>query len=453
LSNRTIYIERFLLKKLRMKKNKLLIIVLCLIGALVLFLVIGRQAGWIGGNAGLRVTVEEAELRNIVEIVTASGKVQPIVEVKISPDVSGEIIELPVREGDFVKRGALLARINPDLYESAVERMVAALNTSRANLANTRARASQADAQFINARSVHNRNQRLFEQQAISESEYDASRAQFLVAQAEVEAARQSVVAAEFQVKSAQAAVTEARESLAKTSIFAPMDGTISRLDAELGERVVGTSQFAGTEIMRIANLTSMEVLVQVNERDVVRVKQGDSASIQIDAFRDYNFSGVVTSISNSAMVTGQATDQVTNFEVKIQIDPASYNFLVNAATPHLSPFRPGMSATVEVQTRRVSNVVTVPIQAVTTREDQSANADTLATAGGSKEFVFVYDAGIARIKEVTSGLQDTRYIEIVNGLDSGMTVITGPFRLVSQELKDGDAVIKSAREAVFGQE
>lgn len=439
-----------------MKKNKLLIIVLTLLGVLIIALVIARQAGWIGSPEGERVTVEQVAYRNILEIVTASGRVQPIIEVKISPDVSGEIIELPVREGAFVRRGELLARINPDLYESAVERMVATLNTSRANLANSRARASQADAQFINARAVFARNQSLFEQQAISESEYDAARAQFLVAQAEVEAARQSVIAAEFQVKSAQAAVTEARESLAKTSIFAPMDGTISRLDAELGERVVGTSQFAGTEIMRIANLTSMEVLVQVNERDVVRVEHGDSAIIEIDAFRDQHFKGVVTSISNSAMVTGQAVDQVTNFEVKIQIDPASYNSLINPETPHLSPFRPGMSASVEVQTRRVENAITVPIQAVTTRTPEESRGDTIAIPGplgNIQEYVFVYQQGVARLQKVQSGLQDNHYIEIKEGLDTSMTVITGPFRLVSQDLNDGDPVIKSTRTAVFEQE
>jgi len=439
-----------------MKKNKLLIIVLTLLGVLIIALVIARQAGWIGSPEGARVTVEQAAHRNILEIVTASGRVQPIIEVKISPDVSGEIIELPAREGAFVRRGDLLARINPDLYESAVERMVATLNTSRANLANARARASQADAQFINARAVFARNQRLFEQQAISEAEYDAARAQFLVTQAEVEAARQSVIAAEFQVKSAQAAVTEARESLAKTSIFAPMDGTISRLDAELGERVVGTSQFAGTEIMRIANLTSMEVLVQVNERDVVRVEHGDSAIIQIDAFRNQHFKGVVTSISNSAMVTGQAVDQVTNFEVKIQIDPASYSTLVNPETPHLSPFRPGMSASVEIQTRRAENAITVPIQAVTTRTPEENRGDRIATPGplgNIQEYVFVYQQGVARLQKVQSGLQDNHYIEIIDGLDTTMTVITGPFRLVSQELNDGDPVIKSTRTAVFEQE
>lgn len=439
-----------------MKSKSLLKITLISFGVLVVFLIVGRTAGWIGSPEGKRVTVEEVGRRGIVEIVTASGKVQPVVEVKISPDVSGEIIELPVREGAFVRRGDLLARINPDLYESALDRVTAALNTSRANLANGRARGLQADARFITARSNYARNQRLFEQQAISEADYDAARAEYLVAQAEVEAARQSIIAAEFQVKSAEAAVTEARESLAKTSIFAPMDGTISRLDAEIGERVVGTSQFAGTEIMRIANLNHMEVLVQVNENDIIRVNENDTAVIEIDAFRGRRFTGIVASIANSALVTGQALDQVTNFEVKIHILPDSYRDLIFADRPHLSPFRPGMSATTEIQTRRAIDVLSVPIQAVTTRQDEGNGQDTAAvqaeTQVAVQEYVFLYKEGKAVLQKVQSGIQDTRFIEIVEGIEPGTMVITGPFRAVSQELNDGDAVLKTTRQELFGE-
>src|SRR5690554_5501565 len=312
-----------------MKNKKLLRLILIVLVLLVAFLILGSKLGWIGSPEGSRVSVEEVSRRSIVEIVTASGKVQPVTEVKISPDVSGEIIELPIREGDFVKRGDLLAKINPDLYVSTLDRVAASVSTSRANLANARARSSQAEAQFINATSSFNRNKQLFDQHAISESEFDAARAQYLVAQAEVEAARQSVIGAEFQVRSAEASLKEARESLAKTSIFAPMDGTISRLDAEIGERVVGTSQFAGTEILRIANLNQMEVLVEVNENDIIRVNEGDTASIEIDAFLGTNFLGVVTAISNSAKTEGLTVDQVTNFEVKIQILAESYQHLV----------------------------------------------------------------------------------------------------------------------------
>jgi HlyD family secretion protein len=467
-----------------MKTKKPLKYGLILVGVLIIFLVVARNAGWVGSQEGVRVSTELVERRNIMEIVTASGKIRPVTEVKISPDVSGEIIQLEIQEGDFVERGQLLARINPDLYESALDRVEASLNTSRANLANARARASQAQAQFINATASFNRNKQLYEQNAISESEFDAAYAQYLVAQAEVEAGKQSVVAAEFQVKSAEAGLKEARESLQKTSLFAPMDGTISRLDAEIGERVVGTSQFAGTEIMRIANLNQMEVLVNVNENDIVRVNEGDTATIQVDAFFADRFRGVVTSIANSAAVEGLTADQVTNFEVRISVLPESYAHLQHPDRPHLSPFRPGMSATVDIQTKQVSDVLSVPIQAVTTREpsagpardgeespegddadagleadraEQSvgseASADSsLQTADASRpqEYVFVYRDGKAVQMAVTSGVQDSQYIEILEGLEEGDEVITGPYRVVSRNLQDGDHVEKVNRQDLF---
>jgi HlyD family secretion protein len=439
-----------------MKNKKLIRIVLIVLAALVVFLIVGRKLGWIGPQEGTRVSVEEVSRRSIVEIVSASGKVQPVIEVKISPDVSGEIIELPIREGDFVRRGDLLARINPDLYVSALDRVAASLSTSRANLANTRARASQAEAQFINATSIYNRNKQLFDQQAISASEYDAARAQFLVAQAEVEAARQSVVGAAFQVKSAEATLKEARESLAKTSIFAPMDGTVSRLDAEIGERVVGTSQFAGTEIIRIANLNQMEVLVEVNENDIIRVNDGDTATIEIDAFLGEKFTGVVTAIANSAKVAGLSVDQVTNFEVRIQILPESYAHLLNPERPHLSPFRPGMSATVDIRTKQVFDALSVPIQAVTTRQDEGQKADSMAAAvertTRPQEYVFLYKDGKAVLQKVISGIQDSQYIEVSEGLEEGQEVITGPYRAISRLLKDGDAATKTPRQDLFGE-
>ncbi len=443
-----------------MKTKKLVRYGLILLGALILFLIIGRSAGWIGAFEGHRVTTEKAEKRTIVETVTASGKVRPVTEVKISPDVSGEIIELNIEEGDYVERGQLLVRINPDLYESALARVEASLNTSRANLANARARTSQAEAQHINAQASYNRNKSLFEDHTISESEYDAARSNYLVAQAEVEAARQSVVGAEFQVKSAEATVKEARESLLKTNIFSPMDGTISRLDVEIGERVVGTSQFAGTEIMRIANFDHMEVVVDVNENDIVRVSQGDTAFIELDAFFTETFTGVVTAIANSAKEEGLATDQVTNFEVRILILPESYAHLVSEGSLITSPFRPGMSATVDIQTHRAENVISVPIQAVTTREAERGGSgpERGDTQEGSRrarpqEYVFLYKDGKAVQHPVTSGIQDTYHIQIVEGLEEAQEVISGPYRMVSRELKDGEEVVKSRREEVFGQD
>ena len=446
-----------------MKTKKLVKYALIGLGVMILALVVGRQAGWIDTAEVLQVSAEEVQRRDIVEIVTASGRIRPVTEVKISPDVSGEIILLPVIEGDLVERGQLLARINPDLYESALDRVTASLNTSRANLANARARASQADAQFINATASYNRSKLLYDQNAISESEYDSARAQYLVAQAEVEAGRQSVIGAEFQVKSAEAALKEARESLSKTNIYSPMAGTISRLDVELGERVVGTSQFAGTEIMRIANLNKMEVVVNVNENDIIRVNEGDTAIIQVDAFFTDRFRGTVTSIANSAKVEGLSVDQVTNFEVRIGILPDSYSHLQLENKEHLSPFRPGMSASVDIRTKQVTAALSVPIQAVTTRDIESANqnnsednneADTVSEGiqepARPQEYVFLYKDGKAVRQAVTSGIQNTQYIEITEGLDKGQEVITGPYRLVSRTLKDGNKVEKVNRQDLF---
>lgn len=451
-----------------MKTKKTLKYALIGLGVLILFMVVGRKAGWIGAAEALRVSTELIERRNIVEIVASSGKIRPVTEVKISPDVSGEIILLNVKEGDFVERGQLLARINPDLYESALDRFNASLNTSRANLANSKARASQSEAQFINATSSYNRNKLLFDQNAISASEYDAARAQYLVAQAEVEAGRQSVVAAEYQVKSAEAAVKEARESLLKTNIFSPMDGTVSRLDVELGERVVGTSQFAGTEIMRIANLNQMEVVVSVNENDIIRVNDGDTATIQVDAFFTERFTGKVTSIANSAKVEGLSVDQVTNFEVRIRILPESYVHLQDTNNIHLSPFRPGMSASVDIRTKLAFDVLSIPIQAVTTREgdaktatpeeneeeneEETPESETAENTKSTRiqEYVFVFVDGKAVRKAVTSGIQDSQYIEIKEGLEEEEEVITGPYRLVSRTLKHGDEVEKVKRQDLF---
>lgn len=441
-----------------MKTKHLLRISLVIVVLLIVFLVAGRKAGWVGATEGVRVSVEKVQRKSIIQIVSSSGKVQPVTEVKISPDVSGEIIELPVKEGDHVERGTLLARINPEMYESALDRVIASLNTSKANLANARARASQAEAQFINATSSYNRSKTLFDQATISESEFDAARSQYLVAEAEVEAGRQSVVGAEFQVKSAEAAVRETRESLTKTSLFAPMDGTISRLDAEIGERVVGTSQFAGTEIMRIANLNQMEVLVNVNENDIIRVSAGDTAFIEIDAYMGQKFTGLVTSIANSAKVEGMSLDQVTNFEVRVQILPESYQHLMS--DERVSPFRPGMSAQVDIRTKTEIDVISVPIQAVTVREKPEQQQDTLAENNNSpqavpgsnmQECVFVYSDGKVVMQPVVSGIQDSYFIQIVEGLEEDQEVVTGPYRTVSRVLNDGDQVIKSERQELFG--
>ncbi len=445
-----------------MKAKRLIRYGILLVAVLIVFVVIAQRHGWVGSAEGIPAVTDEAAFRDIVEIVTANGRIQPVTQVKISPDVSGEVIDLRIKEGDYVRRGDLLVRINPDVYESMLDRAIATLNTNKANLASSRSRKVQAEAQFVNAESSYLRQKRLFEEEAISRSEYDAVRSQYLTAQAEVEAAEQAVIAAGYQVKSAEAAVREARDNLTKTNIFSPMDGTISRLDTEIGERVVGTSQFAGTEIMRIANLSVMEVLVEVNENDIVRVSEGDTAIVDVDAYFGEEFLGVVTAIANSAKFEAQAMDQVTNFEVRIRILPQSYEHLLYEDKKYASPFRPGMSATVDIQTQKATDALSVPIQAVTIRDIAPEKKDTLegedakAAHTGIRgrqqqsEVVFLFDDGIAKMIPVKTGIQDLNHIEIKQGIEEGDKVITGPYRLVSTTLKDGDRVRKTQRHALF---
>ncbi len=446
-----------------MKNRKTIIrVAIALVVFIVIALVYAKKKGFIGEKPGVKVTVETVQKRTIVELVSASGKIQPEVEVKLSPDISGEVVELMVKEGDAVIKGQFLAKINPEIYMSNFDRIVAALNMQKANLSNSHARLAQTQAQFLNSKTNYERNKSLLAQNAISQSEYDAVRAGFLVAQAEVEAAEQSVRAAEFSVKSSEAAVKEARENLSKTSIYSPMDGTISKLSIEKGERVVGTSQFAGTEIMRIANLSSMEVSVSVAENDIVRVNLGDTALVEVDAYLNRKFKGLVTSIATSANLTGVSADQVTNFDVRIRILPESYRDLDRPGEQNYSPFRPGMSATVDIQTQQEIDVLTVPIQAVTTRADTLAgkNADTTdnrATATPAKketrEYVFVIQDDLAKLVPVKTGIQDNMYIQILEGLEEQSEVITGPYRAVSTTLKDGDHVKKVDRKELYATE
>lgn len=440
-----------------MKSKKILKYLLIIAAVLVVFSVVGKKAGWIEQGEAMKVTVENAAPRTIIETVAASGKVQPEVEVKISPDVSGEIVELLVKEGDEVKKGQLLCKINPDLYISNQDKMVAAVNTSRANLANAKARLSQVKAQFRNFEATFNRNKKLFDQGAVSQAEYDASSSAFEAAKADVEAAEQSVAAAEFNVKNAQASLTEASDNLSRTTIFSPVNGKVSKLNVEKGERVVGTSQMAGTEIMRIANLNEMEVNVDVNENDIVRLSLGDTADIEVDAYMGRKFKGVVTEIANSANTVGISADQVTNFAVKVRILRESYADLIPSHDPAFSPFRPGMSATVDIHTHTVKNALSVPIQAVTTRTDSTVtnkNEDEVGKEDTEvEEVVFVDQDGIARLKKVKTGVQDNNFIEIVSGLSKADKVITGPYSAVSKSLKDSVRVTVVKKEELFARE
>ena len=459
-----------------MKGNKLFKYLGIAAVVLIIFVVIGKKAGWIGKKEVLEVNTEKVEKRTIIETVSANGRVQPEVEVKMSPDVSGEVVELHVREGDQVKRGMLLAKIKPNIYQSALEQAEASLNSSKANLANSRARLVQSESQLTKAELTYKRNKKLMDDGAISPSEFEAARSAYEVAKAEVDAAKESVSAAEYNVKNAGASVKQSNENLQKTTILAPVDGTISKLNVEQGERVVGTSQMAGTEMMRIANLNEMEVTVDVNENDIIRVHLNDTALVEIDSYVNRKFKGIVTEIGNSANTSGAlSTDQVTNFSVKIRILRDSYKDLIPAGKANASPFRPGMSATVDIQTRRVVNMLSIPIQSVTTRDtsDEKNKSGFKAGGGGVKisvggsnknkpkkdkskeketltECVFVVVDGKVKMKTVTTGIQDNNHIELKTGLEENEEIVAGPYSAISKHLKDGDAVKVVSKESLY---
>lgn len=435
-----------------MKSNNLLKYLLIVAVILIVFAVIGKKAGWFGGKAEIKVTVEYPENRTITEIVTASGKIQPETEVKISPDVSGEIVELHVKEGDEVKKGDLLLKIKPDTYISAVDRAAAAVNSSKANLANAQAMLEQVKAKFSQTKNAYERNKVLWEQETISDAEYENSLSSFEMTKAELEAAKKSIEASKYSVQSAEATLSEAKENLRKTTIYAPMSGTISMLNIEKGERVVGTSMMSGTELLRIADLDRMEVKVDVNENDIVKVKMSDTALIEIDAYLGENFKGVVTEIANSANVIGMSTDQVTNFDVKVLLLKDSYKHFINKNNPN--PFRPGMSASVDIQTNTKHNILTIPIQCVTTRADSvESGGEKIASVNDEIiEIVFVASNDSALVNEVKTGIQDNKYIEITKGLTEKDKVITAPYSAISRKLKNGSYIKVVDKKELFSE-
>ena len=428
---------------------------------------------------GDKVALEEAQMRTIEERVSASGRIFPIVEVKISSDVSGEVVELYVQEGDSVVQGQVLAKINPDAYVSQVERGVAFVNSSKAQAANSRsqienikAQKEQIIAQLDNAREIHKRNEKLFKDGVISNADFQASQsnlksleANLRASDAGIRASQDAARGADYSVASAEASLKELRTSLNRTTIVAPESGIISLLNIEKGERVVGTIQMTGTEIMRIANLNAMEVRVDVSENDIPRVKLNDEVSVEVDAYLGRKFVGRVSQIANSSKNSASmggaalATDQVTNFEVRIKIDPQSYADLVTSQRKY--PFRPGMSAAVEIKTTIKENILTVPIQSVTTREKEGlakkeAKSETDGGASNKKidelrEVVFVYEKGdTIQMREVKTGIQDDSYIEILTGLKKGAKVVSAPYSLIFKKLKQGDKVIVVKEEELF---
>ncbi|MBG0860300.1 MAG: efflux RND transporter periplasmic adaptor subunit [Bacteroidales bacterium] len=416
-----------------MKNNKLLKILIIVVCVLILFAIIGKKAGWFGKAVTVKVAVENAERRSIVETITANGKIQPETEVKISPDVSGEIVELTVKEGDPVVKGQLLIRIKPDIYISQRDRSLAAISSARARLA-------QSEAQFTQAELTFRRTKQLYDEQTISKSEFEQAEAAYSVAKAEVDAANYSVISAEASLK-------EANENLVKTSIYSPMTDTVSMLLVELGERVAGTGLMAGTEMLRVADLSRMEAQVEVNENDIVRVSLGDTAFIEVDAYPDHKFRGIVTEIASSAKTTGVSADQVTNFDVKISVLPESYKDIPGAS--FRNPLRPGMSATVDIRTEIKSGAIAVPIQSVTTRTDTTRVTQTLSDEE-IRTLVFITDGEYALARDVKTGIQDNNYIEILSGIAENDRVISAPFSAISKKLSDSTLVEIVDKEELF---
>ncbi|MBN3519450.1 efflux RND transporter periplasmic adaptor subunit [Algoriphagus lutimaris] len=422
------------------KSNKLLYYLLGAVGLIIVFAIIGRSAGWFGGAKEIEVEFAQAKKTQIIEKVSASGEIQPEVEVKLSPDVAGEIIELNVIEGDSVAEGKLLVKIRPDNFISALDRSKANLNQQMANLSQAKASLQRSEAQFTQAELNFNRQKTLFEQKAISEADFETAQANYITAQKDLEAARQNVIASEFIVKSSQATVNEAAENLRLTNVYSPVDGIVSNLLVEKGERVVGTQQMAGTEMLTIADLSKMEVRVDVNENDIIRLSMGDTTIIDVDSYSSLGkkFKGVVTSIANTANTKASA-DAVTEFKVKIRILNSSYQDLVAEGKKY--PFRPGMTASVDIITTSKNNALSVPLSAVTTRDNK---VDTLA-AGTTKpkELVFVSENGVAKLKEIKTGISDFENIEVLEGITEGEEIISGPYFVVSKQLKEGDKVVK----------
>ena len=419
-----------------------------IIGIVIIALIImgvGGKLGWFGKKGDFKqVTVKEVSLKDIVQTVSATGKIQPEIEVKISSEVSGEILELPFKEGQEVKKGDLLVRVNPDLIQSAV-------NRSQASYQNVRAGLEQAEANLKQAKADYDRSKTLFNKGVISKADWDRSIATY-------ETAVAGKSSAYYSVQSAAATVNEAKDNLNRTTIYSPMSGTISLLSVELGERVVGTQQMAGTPIMSVANLNNMEVEVDVNENDIVKVSIGDSTIVEVDAYLKKEFKGIVTEIANSA-AGNLAADQVTNFKVKVRILEESYKDLTEGKPETYSPFRPGMTATVDIITKKRIDAISVPISAIVIKTDTSSTKKSYGKTAEVEdddspkeeekfECVFVNENGKAKLRVVKTGIQDDTNIEIIEGLSKDDKIITGPYKMVSKTLKPGDLIEEKNKKA-----
>lgn len=446
------------------KKIKWLIIILIIVIGVMVAL---KMTGVLGKEEGIKVTAEKVSTRDITEVVTASGKIFPEVEVKVSPDISGEIIELNVVEGDTVKRGQVLASIYADIYASQRDQAAALVSQAEAQVSNTNAQIGALKATLDQTEAAYKRQKTLLDQKVISRAEFETAEQAYLSAKANYDAAKQSIKANEANVKSAMASLTRAQKDVSRTIIVAPMDGVISLMSVKKGERVAGNSFNVGTEMMRIADLSSIEAQVDVGENDIPKVKIGDTALIEVDAFTNRKFKGIVYKIANpvtNALTSSSTSTQVTNYQVHIRLLPDSYKDLVKPGQPF--PFRPNMSASADIQTQTHKNVVSVPLNAVTTRDKRNNN--TPGSTGDSKntdiskmeaaaadediiEVVFVLEKdGLVRRRPVTTDIQDINYIEIKDGVKAGEEIITAPYDVVSKQLKDSTRVTVVTKEELI---
>jgi HlyD family secretion protein len=445
--------------KQKRKSNRTIFLVIGILGVVIIFLFIAKSAGWIGKPKEHEVELASVKKTTIVEKVSASGTVQPVTEVKLAPEVSGEIRELLIEEGDSVSKGMLLVKIRPDTWISQLERAEASLNHQQANAVSSEASLSRAEATFLRAQQDFQRQQKLWADSVISLADWQLAQQNYKVAENDLKSARQAVEASRYIIKSGEATVREARENVRLTNVVAPLSGIVSKLGVKKGERVVGAQTMTGTELMRIADLNTMEVRVDVNENDIVRVHQGDTAIIDVDAYANDNkkFKGLVTLIANTARDKA-SSDAITEFEVRILILRSSYEDLVKQGNAH--PFRPGMTASVEIITKRKDNALSVPLAAVTTRNpDEKKPAEGNDEQGNdgppkavttqpkpdekskNKVVVFINNHGVAKMVEVKTGISDFDNIEIISGLTDSAQVVTGPFLLVSKRLNDGDKI------------
>lgn len=444
------------------KSLKWLIIILV---ALIVLLVVLKKAGVLGKEEGIKVTAEKVARRTIVETVNASGKIYPEVEVKLSPDISGEIVELNVEEGDSVKKGQVLAKIYGDIYVTQRDQAAAIVNQQEAQMANAQASLGALQAQLDQAKKTYDMQKELYDEKVISRNEFNTADAAYKTALANLNAAQQGVRGSSAGVQSAKAALQKANKDLRLATLEAPMSGIISLLSVKKGERVVGSSMMAGTEMMRIADMSKIEVRVDVGENDIPKVRLGDSANIEVDAYNDRKFKGVVTQIASSnngastqSDLTNTSTD-VTNYKVYIRLDPDSYKDLLDSNHKKRFPFRPGMSASADIQTKTHTNVLSIPINAVTTRDknDSTGNNMKMNNSSASNQsdmnidnsanddldvVVFIVQAdGTVRKQKVKTDIQDINYIEVTEGLKEGDEVVTGPYDVVSKTLKNKDKV------------